>query len=120
MIEGEEGVEATIARTNALLAGFSSGHLTLWMGLSENKLIGFFVTSKYVGGPAGGNILYLSYLRGMDKIPPSTWHKTMTLLRQHMASTGCDMLIATTDSDKIKNIAENFGATVDHRLVWRL
>jgi len=120
MIEKEEGVEPTITRTNALLTGFTTGHLTLWMGVNDNKLIGFFVTSKYVGGPVGSSILYLSYLCGMDKIPPSTWHKTMTLLRQHMADSGCDMLIATTDSEKIKNIAENFGATVDHRLVWRM
>lgn len=64
--------------------------------------------------------MYLSYLRGLESVPPAAWIDGMAELKAHMAEEGCSMLVATTGNEKIKEIAQRLGATVDHRLVWRI
>lgn len=119
MIQAEENVEPTLARTNELLHGFISGTLHLWVATSMNSIVGFFVTSKYVGGPAGSGLMYLSYLRGLDTVPKSTWASTVTALKDHMAAEGCSVLIATTKNERVRDLAQKLGAQVDYRLTWR-
>ncbi len=119
MIKAEENVEPTLERTNVLLHGFLNGHLTFWVAASNKRLVAFFVTSKYVGGPVGGGQMYLSYLRGLDAIPAKAWIDGAAALKAHMAASDCTMLVATTSNEKIKDLAQALGATVDHRMVWR-
>lgn len=119
MIEAEENVEPTLERTNVLLHGFISGHLHLWVATAGEKITGFFVTSKYVGGPVGSGQMYLSYLRGLDGIPKAAWTGAVAAVKEHMANEGCSLLIATTSNERVRDLASKLGATVDFRLTWR-
>ena len=117
-MQEEENVKPSLARLNVLLKGFVSGDLHLWVCVVNNRLVATFVTSKYVGGPAGGQILYLSYLHGLERIPLSAWEIAKNELKSTMEKEGCSLLIAHTKHENVKTLAKSLGAKVDYRLIW--
>lgn len=120
MALNEEGQEPTHAHLNSMLAGFQSGALVLWVAVSDTTVYAMFVTSKFVGGPVSGWILYLSYLIGMDKLSKAVWVKGMMALKKYMDRENCTAIMAHTSKENVKLLAEALGAKVDYRLTWRM
>lgn len=120
MIETEEGTKPSISRLNVLLANFQTGAAVLWTAVDNNKMIAFFVTSTYFGGPSQAKVLYLTYLRGIHRIPSVVMKQAVSSLSHYANSLGCTMLHATVKDERLKSLAENLGAEVDFRVTWRI
>lgn len=120
MIQEAEGREPSIETLTAILRNFQNGSATLWVATTEKKMIAFFVTSKYFGGPAQCKTMYITYLRGMERIPKATYVQTLGLLREHAQQNGCSMLMATVQDERLLEVAKELGADVDFRVTWRI
>lgn len=120
----EDNKPPSLAALNNVLAGIQSGHMKMWVGVAyegeDKKLLGFFITSKYVGGPSGADILYVSYLTGLTSLPDEAWYEGLQTVKREAVSEGCTKIVATTKWRRVVEWAERLGATVDSRLTWRL
>lgn len=122
LVEQEEGVKPSLQHMNNILLGINSGHLDLWIGVRfnerEREMLGFFMTSKYLGGPTGGGVMWILYLCGMAAIPADAWKVGIEEIKQWAVLNGCNKIIATTKHTHIINIATSLGAVRDTRLIW--
>lgn len=124
MLFEEEGVKPTLAALNNILSGIQSRELVMWLGVqyvgNKRIMLGFFITSKYVGGPAGSQFLHISYLRGLEQLPEEVWQEGFSTVMRHAISEGCNALVATTRHKHIVDIAKKLGAQIDNRIIWRI
>lgn len=124
LVEQEEGRKPTIQHMNNILLGLNSGHLDLWIGVrfneQEREMLGFLITSKYLGGPSGAGVLWISYLCGMAALPEEAWAAGIEELKQWAALNNCTQLIATTRYAHVAKACMKTGAAQDMRLTWRV
>jgi hypothetical protein len=122
LIEREEGVKPTMRRLNNVLMGINTRALDFWVGVrfngAEREMLGFFITSKCVGGPSGGDTLWVSYLCGMSDIPEEAWVDGIEELKKWAVMNGCSTIEATTNIQRVVDMCVRNGAEQTSRLRW--
>lgn len=107
----------TERRAYQIQGACKSGALDVWFMFRGASVVAVAMTRVFKDSILGQSLLQIVAVHAMEKLPSDAWSVGIRGLTQWARRMRCDALQAYTRSDRVIELAEQFGFDLDWRLI---